>query len=100
MSDQTNTYVVIERAVGHVWPRVPTPGYMPGDCDPLVTDDYAEACAYANELADELEELGYECDRGWASAGNYYAIKCTLPREATVAPDLGRYIAVELAEDQ
>jgi hypothetical protein len=80
-------YVVIES----------TPGYMPEDCDPLVTEDYAEAVAYANELADELEEQGYACDRSWASSNNFYAIKCELPR-GTVAPDLGRYIAVELDE--
>lgn len=87
-AEDQRTYVVIES----------TPGYMPEDCDPFVTDDYSAAVAYANELADELEEQGYECDRSWASSNNYYAIKCELPREATVAPDLGRFIAIELDE--
>lgn len=69
-----------------------TPGYMP-DSEPADFEDYSDAVAYANELADELEEDGYSCDRSWASSGNYYAIKCT--RSDTVAPDLGRFIAVE-----
>jgi hypothetical protein len=80
------TYIVIEN----------TPGYMPDSDDPFVTDDYSAAVAYANELADQLEDDGYDCDRSWASSGNYYAIHCT--RSDTVAPDLGRTIAVELAE--
>lgn len=73
-----------------------TPGYMPEADDPAIFDTYAEAVAYANELADELEEQGYETDRSWASSGNYYAIKAE--RSDTVAPDLGRFIAVELVE--
>lgn len=72
-----------------------TPGHMPDADEPGGFEEYSDAVAYANELADELEEQGYECDRDWASSGNYYAIKCQLPREATVAPDLGRFIAVE-----
>lgn len=80
-------YVVIEN----------TPGYLPDDDDPLVTDDYATAVDHANELADRLEEEGYECDRSWASSTNQYAIHCT--RSDTVAPDLGRNIAVELVEE-
>lgn len=39
--------------------------------------DYANAVAYANELADELEELGYVTDRSWASRDNLYAIDAT-----------------------
>jgi hypothetical protein len=85
----TETFVVIES----------TPGYMPDDCDPFETDDYSAACEYANELADQLEEQGYVCDRGLASSGNYLAIHCELPREQTVAPDLGRFIAVERCEN-
>lgn len=38
--------------------------------------DYADAVAYANELADELEDVGYACDRSWASRDNYYAVDC------------------------
>jgi hypothetical protein len=70
-----------------------TPGYMPDADEPAEFETYAEACEYANELAQELEEQGYECDR-WASSQNTYAIYCQLPREATEAPDLGRYIEV------
>lgn len=73
-----------------------TPGYMPDD-DPAIFTEYSEATAYANELADELEEQGYTCDRGWASSGNYFAVHCT--RDDTVAPDLGRCIAVEQCEE-
>jgi hypothetical protein len=79
-----HTYIVIES----------TPGYMPEDNDPATFEEYADAVAYANELADELEDQGYTTDRGWASSGNYYAIKAE--RDDTVAPDLGRFIAVEL----
>lgn len=75
-----NSWIVIEN----------TPGYMP-DAD---FEEYSEAVEYANELADALETQGYKCDRSWASSGNYYAIMCELPREATIAPDLGRLIAV------
>lgn len=35
-----------------------TPGYMPEDSEPFETEDYSEAVAYANELADGLEEQG------------------------------------------
>lgn len=76
-----------------------TPDYLPDADEPAEFEDYADAVAYANELADELEEQGYECDRSWASSGNYYAIKCALPREDRVAPDLGRFIAVERDEE-
>lgn len=77
------TFVVIES----------TPGYMADDDDPAVFDEYTDAVAHANTLADQLEEQGYTTDRGWASADNYYAIKAV--RDDTVAPDLGRIIAVE-----
>lgn len=77
-------YIVIENA----------PGYLPEDGDPLCTDDYAEAVAHANGLADQLEEDGYVCDRSWASQTNHYAIQCVRPDADTVAPDLGRSIEV------
>jgi hypothetical protein len=72
-----------------------TPGYMP-ESEPAEFVEYSDAVAYANELADELEEQGYTTDRSWASSGNYYAIKAE--RSDTVAPDLGRFIAVERDE--
>lgn len=73
-----------------------TPGYLP-ETEPAEFDEYADAVAYANELADELEELGYETDRSWASRNNYYAISAE--RSDTVAPDLGRTIEVVNAEE-
>jgi hypothetical protein len=86
--DEQTTWLVIES----------TPGYMPDADEPAEFREYADAVAYAHELANELEDQGYVCDRGWASSGNYLAIQCELPREATVAPDLGRLIAIERDE--
>jgi hypothetical protein len=83
---QQDSWIVVES----------TPGYMPESGEPAEFTEYAEAVAYANELADELEEQGYSTDRGWASSGNYFAIKAE--RSDTVAPDLGRLIAVERDE--
>lgn len=40
-----------------------TPGYMPENDDPFVTDDYEMAVEHANDLAAELEEQGYVIDR-------------------------------------
>jgi hypothetical protein len=71
-----------------------TPGYMPDADEPATFEDYNDAVKYANELADELEDDGFVCDRSYASSGNYFAVYCT--RTDTVAPDLGRFIAVEL----
>jgi hypothetical protein len=73
-----------------------TPGYMPDADEPADFEEYSEAVAYANELADELEEQGFVCDRSYASSGNYYAIYCV---ETEGIARLGRYIAVERAED-
>ena len=81
----TMTYLVIEN----------TPGYMP-DVEPAEFDDYAEAVAYANELADELEEEGYTTDRGWASRDNFYAINAT---HWDRIHDLGRTIEVTLDQE-
>jgi site-specific DNA-cytosine methylase len=81
-----DSFVVIEN----------TPGYMPEDCDPGIFDNYADAVAHANALCDELEEAGYTVDRSLASSGNYFAAHAT--RADTVAPDLGRYVAVERDE--
>jgi len=69
-----------------------TPGYLPDTDEPAEFDNYAEAVAYANELADELEVEGYVADRSWASRDNYYAIHAE--RSDMVAPDLGRNIEV------
>ena len=74
-----------------------TPGYLPDSDEPAEFDTYAEAVAYANELADKLEEAGYVADRGWASSGNYYAIHATTTDKVH---DLGRFIAVERVEEE
>jgi hypothetical protein len=84
MNDSQRTYLVIES----------TPGYLPESDDPAEFAEYADAVAYANELADELEAQGYTADRSWASRDNYYAIHAE--RSDTVAPDLGRTIEVVL----
>lgn len=80
-------YIVIES----------TPGYMPDADEPATFEEYADAVEYVNELADELESQGYSTDRGYASADNLYAVYAT--RGDTVAPDLGRFIAVEVDHD-
>ncbi len=84
MSEQVTTWLVVEN----------TPGYLP-DSEPADFTEYADAVSYANELADQLEEDGYECDRSWASSGNYYAIMCARAGEH----ELGRWIGIERAED-
>ncbi len=71
-----------------------TPGYLPDADEPAEFESYSEGVAYANELADELEEQGYTCDRSWASSQNTYAIHCARPEGTMVAPDLGRNIEV------
>lgn len=73
-----------------------TPGYLPDADEPAEFELYADAVAYANELADELEEQGYVCDRSWASRDNYYAIHCTTEEKIH---DLGRNIEVVKVED-
>ncbi len=70
-----DTFLVIEN----------TPRYMPDADEPAEFDVYTDAVAYANELADELEEQGYRCDRSWASQDNMYAVHCE--RDDMVAPD-------------
>jgi hypothetical protein len=69
-----------------------TPGYLP-DAEPTDFAEYSEAVAYANELADELEEAGYVTDRSWALQINHFAIKATHPDRIH---DLGRSIEVTL----
>jgi hypothetical protein len=41
-------------------------------------DCYADAVNYANQMADELVDRGFDADRSWASRRNMYAIRCTL----------------------
>jgi hypothetical protein len=84
-SNPNETFIVIEN----------TPGYLPDADEPAEFDNYADAVAYANELADELVEQGYECDRSWASRDNYYAIHCETSEKMH---DLGRNIEVIRAE--
>lgn len=80
---------VDEREPGFVVVVENTPGYLP-ESEPADFAEYVDAVAYANELADELEEDGYTCDRSWASRDNFYAINCT--RDGS--HDLGRVIEV------
>jgi hypothetical protein len=67
-----------------------TPGYLPEDDDPLVTDSYEEA-------VEELEDAGYVVDRSWASQDNLYAAHAERPD--MVAPDLGRTVQIIREED-
>ena len=79
------SYLVIEN----------TPGYMPDD-ESAEFDEYADAVDYANALADELEDNGYEVDRSWASRDNSFAINATTPAKIH---DLGRTIEVVQSEN-
>lgn len=82
-------YIVIEN----------TPGYLPEEDDPFVTDDYSAAVTYMNERADEYEndpDGNYRVERGWASRNNYAAV---MVYDDNKAYDLGRSITVELCED-
>ncbi len=80
------SYIVIEN----------TPGYMPEDDDPFVTDDYSAAVEYLNERAAEYEndESGvYTVEYGIASTDNLAAV---IVSDSSKSHDLGRYIAVEI----
>jgi len=68
-----------------------TPGYLPDNDNDEVFTEYSEAVAYANELADELEDQGYTTDRSWASRDNSYAISAETTDKIH---DLGRIIEV------
>lgn len=84
------SYIVIEN----------TPGYMPEDDDPYITDDYASAVEYLNDRAREYEEDesgAYRVTYGIASADNLAAITI---EDTTKAHDLGRWIAVEICHDE
>lgn len=84
------SYIVIEN----------TPGYLPEDDDPFITDDYAAAVAYMNERAAEYADDpdgNYRVEYGWASRNNYAAV---MVWDDDKTHDLGRYIGVELCEDE
>ncbi len=80
------TFIVIEN----------TPGYLPEDDDPFVTDDYSAAVEYLNSRCEEYEELGHRVEYGWASSGNYAAAGIF---DDSKTHDLGRYIGIELYEE-
>ena len=80
-------YIVIEN----------TPGYMPEEDEPYITEDYSEAVAYMNGRAAEYEEDGYRVEYGWASGDNYSAV---MVYDDSKTHDLGRYIGVELLEEE
>ena len=76
-----------------------TPGYLPDNGDHYVTEDYSEAVAYLNELAAEYEEdpdVAYQVDYGCASSANLAAVFVSEPYRQH---DLGRWIAIELDEN-
>lgn len=88
-SNQNGTqvqYVVLEN----------TPGYLPEDDDPFVTEDYAQAVAYLNERAAEYADdadANYRVEYGWASGDNLAAV---MVWDDDRSHDLGRYIGIEL----
>ncbi len=82
-------YIVVEN----------TPGYLPDDDDPYITDDYAAAVVYMNERAAEYADdpdANYRVEYGIASPNNYAAV---MVYDDDREHDLGRYIGVELLED-
>lgn len=87
----------VETKPDHFYVIENTPGYLPDDDEPFETDSYVDAVAYANQLADELEEQGYETDRSWASQDNLYAIHATT---AEKMHDLGRNIEIVRSDEE
>ncbi len=78
---ETTTYVVIEN----------TPGYLPDDDDPFVTDDYAAACEYVRELTERLmDHISEGGGEPAATFGEGHAYVTDMSREH----DLGRVIEV------
>ena len=72
-----------------------TPGYLPDDDYPFVTDDYSAAVEYLNERAAEYADDpdgNYEVTYGCASGGNYAAV---MVHDRDKMHDLGRWIAIE-----
>lgn len=81
-------YVVIEN----------TPGYLPEEDDPYVTEDYAAACAYLLERVEQYMEFVSEGGGEPASTGDStgsFAYVTDMSREH----DLGRNFSVEVCED-
>jgi hypothetical protein len=80
-----------------------TPGYLPEEDDPYVTDDYLAAVAYMNarvaEYVEFIEETGAEAEvsQGWASPNNYAAV---MVYDKSREHDLGRYFGVEIDEEE
>lgn len=82
-----------------------TPGYLPEDDDPFISDDYAAVVAYMNQRVEEyVEYLQDDPDVGpdgvsvtpMASSGNYAAVHVTCNAHEH---DLGRWFSVEICED-
>lgn len=77
-----------------------TPGYLPDDDDPPTFTEYAAAVEYLNERAAEYADdpdANYRVEYGWASSGNYAAV---MVWDDDKTHDLGRYIGVELLEEE
>ncbi len=81
-----------------------TPGYLPEDDDPVITDDYDAAVQVMREdvarYVEQIEDYGdgkAEVSEGWASPNNYAAV---MVYDSRSAHDLGRYFGVELYEDE
>ncbi len=81
-------YVVIEN----------TPGYLPEDDDPATFEEYANAVEYLNERVKEYvdDPDGNFTSEPWASSDNYAAAMIT---DHDKMHDLGRYIGIELCEE-
>lgn len=73
-----------------------TPGYMPDEDDPFVTNDYSEAVAYLNERAAEYAEDGLRVEYGFASSANLAAV---MVWDDSKFHDLGRYIGIEVDDN-
>ena len=80
-------YVVIEN----------TPGYMPDEDEPFETDDYSAAVKYLNERAAEYADDDHRVEFGWASSANLAAV---MVYDDSKTHDLGRYIGIEIAEEE
>jgi hypothetical protein len=89
LEDAPQRFVVVEY----------TPGYLPEDDDPLVTDDYAAAVEYLNDRAAEYADDpdgSFTVEYGIASGDNYAAV---IVHDSTKTHDLGRVIEILNAEN-
>jgi hypothetical protein len=76
-----------------------TPSYLADDAEPATFEDYSSAVDYMNERAAEYEndpDGNYRVEVGWASPNNYAAV---MVYDDDKTHDLGRYIGVELCEE-